>query len=742
MKLRNSKATFIAVLIVTLLLSYVSFFGFQIPGTNARLIGAEDMRFGIDIRGGVDASFAPKDLGRLPTKEELEAARTVIETRLDQRNILDRDVTTDQTNGMILLRFPWKADETDFDPAKAIQELGSMAHLTFRDPSGNIVLEGKDVVKTSSDIDRSSASGRFVVHLELNDEGRRSFAEATGNLVGKSISIYMDDQLISSPTVRERIDSNECQISDIATGEEAKLLSNQINSGALPFSLTTEDFNTISPDLGANALAVMVQAGIWAFALICLALILYYRASGIVASISLLLQIAGILIMITWPQITVTLSGIAGIILSIGMGVDANIIAAERIRDELRQGRTIDDAVSTGFRMAFSSVFDGNITVLIVAVIMMWLGSGSMLSFGYTLLFGIVMNFVAGVTATRLMTFSLVRFPLMRKPTMFLPKRLLSRKETRVFPFYNKRKIFFAVSAVIMVLGLTMFFTNGMLVDIQFKGGTILTYEMSETIPLNIDEVDNVVTAALPDKLITAQTTTNYATGQMRLKISLAGDQSLTNDELLKLNDALNAAYPEQGFEQAATNSVSAFFGQRFLTRGMAALALSALLIILYVWFSFRKIHGLSAGVMSLLALLHDILVVFFAFIVFRIPIGDAFVTVALTIIGYSINDTIVIYDRIRENAQKYSKMPVNEMVDLSISQSFTRSLNTNLCVFVSVLLIYIFAAGNGLDSVKDFALPMAVGTISGCYSTVFIAGPLWTMWQKHKQSKLKAQKA
>ena len=728
----RNKNTFAIVLLITLLISYVAFFG--VDASIFYLRGASEMRFGIDIRGGVDAAFAPKDLGRAPTVQELESAQIIIETRLDQQNILDRDVTIDAENGYIFVRFPWKTGETEFDPDKAISELGSMAHLTFRDPDGEIVMEGKHVDSAAWATDNSGTQMKYAVQLKLKPEGRALFADATARLVGQAISIYMDEILISAPTVQQAIDSEECVITEIATSEQARTLSNQINSGALPFALTTSNYSAISPLLGSNALSVMVTAGLIAFILICIALILYYRLSGVVASISLLLQVAGQLILLTWPQFTVTLPGIAGIILAIGMGVDANIIVAERIREELRSGKGIASAVSSGFKKAFSSVFDGNITVLIVALVLLVFGSGALLSFAYTLLFGIIMNFVAGVLATRLMTTSITQHEFFQKTTFFMSNRALAKKEFKIHPFFQKKKIYFTISGLIIVVGLIMTFVNGVQLDIQFQGGAILKYAMSEEIELDPETASNVVEQALDGRLVTAQVTTDYISQEKKLVLNMAGGETLSDEELTAITEALRTAYPEQNFEFSEINNVAPFFGKMFLRNGITAIVLSFALIIIYVWFSFRKIHGLSAGVMALFSLLHDVLVVFFAFVIFGIPIGDSFIAVALTILGYSINDTIVIYDRIRENMLANKSMPIDELVNKSITQSFTRSLYTNLAVFVSVTLVYVFAAGNGLESIRSFALPLSVGTISGCYSTICIAGPAWAMWQKRKK--------
>jgi len=401
------------------MLLFISMFGLQIGG--AEIKGADQMRFGIDIRGGVDATFEPKDLGRASTADELESARAIIETRMDAANITDRDVTIDKTNGKILVRFPWKSNEADFNPQKAVSELGETAHLTFRDPDGSVIIEGSDVKKSyalTSQIDQKP-----MVVLELSGDGAKKFAEATGRLIGQSISIYMDDTMISSAIVESQIIGGDASITKIKSMEAATLLANRINSGSLPFSLVVKNCNIISPTLGGNALAVMVLAGKAAFAVVCLFMLIYYRLPGLVACIALLLQVSGQLLALSVPQFTLTLAGIAGLILSIGMGVDANVIISERIKEEIQSGKSLRAAIDAGFNKAFSSVFDGNITVIIVALILIKFGSGSLLSFGYTLVTGVIMNFIAGVTASRLMIRSLSMFDSLRQPQFFGARR-------------------------------------------------------------------------------------------------------------------------------------------------------------------------------------------------------------------------------------------------------------------------------------------------------------------------------
>jgi protein-export SecD/SecF family membrane protein len=416
MKFKTKKPYFFIMALLILAMAYAALFGVHLP-FGLSIKGAGDMRYGIDIRGGVDAVFEPKGLGRLPTTDELEAARATIETRLDQKNILDRDVTIDKQNGFVIVRFPWKSDEKNFNPQQAIAELGETAKLTFRDPTGAVILDGTHVKSSKAGV--SPESGQYVVNLEFDSVGATLFDEGTARLVGQEIDIYMDDTLISNPTVQKRISGGSAYIDRMKSSDEAKNLAEKISAGALPFSMVTRNHSTISPTLGAGALDIMVKAGALAFGIICLFLLLYYRLPGFVACLALLMQVAGQLLALSIPQITLTLPGIAGIILSIGMGVDANIIISERISEELKVGRPLDGAIAAGFQRAFSSVFDGNITVMIVAVILMLLGSGSMLSFAYSLLTGVILNFAAGVFASRLMIKSLSLFEPLHKPKLY-----------------------------------------------------------------------------------------------------------------------------------------------------------------------------------------------------------------------------------------------------------------------------------------------------------------------------------
>lgn len=725
---RYSKKTFFIVVFITAILLFISMFGLTIG--NMDLKGATQIRFGIDIRGGVEATYEPRDLGRIPTATELDAARAIIETRMDAANISDRDVTVDKTGGKIIVRFPWKSDETDFDPQKAVSELGETAMLTFRDPKGNIVLEGTDVAESYATINPETAAP--VVVLKLTEEGKTKFAEATKKLaVNKEpLSIYMDENEISSPKVEDPITDGNAIITNVGSIADCKALSDKINSGSLPFSMIVKNCNIISATLGANALSVMVKAGILAFALVCVFMIAYYRLPGIVACIALVLQVVGQLLALSVPQFTLTLPGIAGVILSIGMGVDANVITSERIKEELRAGRTITAAIDAGFHRAFSSVFDGNITVIIVGVILIVLGSGSILSFGYTLVCGVIMNFIAGVTASRLMMRSLTAFKSLRKPHFFGASKAAGSGEKRIH-FYRKRYLFFVISILVLLAGVLASFVNGVRMDIQFKGGTILKYTYVGTV--DAEEAEDAVDAAI-GKSALCQLQTNLARNEQVLIVSLAGNEAITSYEQEAVTRALVEAFPDNAMAISETLTVEPFIGRRFLLNGLVAIGLAFALILVYVGIRFRNIGGVSAGFMAIVALIHDSLIVAATFVVFRIPLNDSFIAAILTIIGFSINDTIVIYDRIRENRSIMSKSSIEELVDVSITQSMSRSINTSIAVFMSITIAFIFAQIYDIESIKEFALPMMLGTVSGCYSTICIAGPLWTMWKKRRQ--------
>lgn len=427
----KQKSVFFIVAAIILVIAVLAVFGLTING-KTYIKSVRNIRFGIDIKGGVSATFEPADENIKPTAQQLESAKTIIETRLDGKNILDRNVTVDTNTGNILVEFPWSADEKDYDPAAAIEELGEIAELSFWfvdvDESTFEVTKTKEepILTGAMVVDSASGyyNGQYIVTLEFNDEGKELFADATENNIGKIIGIYMDDTLINYATVQDAITDGNAQISGNFTASEARDLAAKIKAGALPFSLTSTNFSSISATLGEGALNIMINAGIIAAILICLFMLLYYKLPGLVGCINLVLEISGQLLIFAILGLTMTLPGIAGIILAIGMSVDSNIIISETIKDELRNNKTIKGAVAAGFSRAFSAVLDCNVTTGIVAVLLLIFGTGSMLSFGYTLLIGIVMNFCLGIISTKLMLTSLSFFDGLSKPWLYGIKKL------------------------------------------------------------------------------------------------------------------------------------------------------------------------------------------------------------------------------------------------------------------------------------------------------------------------------
>ncbi len=694
-------------------------------GIGKDIKGVTKMRYGIDIRGGVEAIFEPQGLERQFTQAELETAREVIEMRLDAQNITDREVTIDKDGGYIIVRFPWKSDETDFNPEDAIAELGEMAQLSFRDADGNVLLQGKNVKTSSAEKEKSSVNTEYVVSLTFDSAGSKLFEEATGRLIGKQIGIYMDDELISNPVVETKISGGQAVINGMKDYEEAKELSDKINSGALPFSLKTTSFSTISPSLGNNALNSMVMAGILAFLLVCIFMIVYYKLPGVVACITLVLQMTLQLLAVSVPQYTLTLPGIAGIILSLGMAVDANIIISERISEELKKGCSVKSSVIGGFKNGFTSVLDGNITTAIVAVILMIFGSGSMLSFGYTLLAGMIINVFIGVTVSKQLLLSMVTFEKWNHERWFRKKKDLTIKK-----FYEKRIICVLISGVIFIIGIIGCIWNGVQLDTQFTGGAVLNYTVSGEIGLNTIQYE---VEKITDRAVMVQETKSNIDQTNSLEITLAGTGGISPEEQKEITQVIQNAADHVEVKLSQTYAVEPYIGAKAMKNAGIAIILSFIFIVIYVWIRFSALSGLPAGITALIALFHDVLVAFFVFVIFRIPLNDAFVAVILTIIGYSINDTIVVYDRIRENRTDKQEMDVVELTNKSISQVIARSVNTSITTAICVLTILAASLLFQIDSIMKFSLPMFFGLVSGCYSSVCIASILWAMWEKRK---------
>ena len=754
----------VAILIVVFSLTAILGVSYQYGDTkNTYVKGASDIRFGIDIRGGVDVTFMPaNDMDA--TDEQLSAAKTVIEDRLVGLGITDYESYTDTNKDRIIVRFPWKTGESDFNPQTAIDEIGTTAKMVFRKGStadGEEILSGDDV--TSATVGYNETEG-WVVQLRFSTQGSAAFADATTELAGGStpISIWLDDKSISIATVNEAITNGEAIIKGNFTQESASSLANQINSGSLPFALSAESYSTISPTLGAKSLEVMVLAGIIAFIIVAVLMIARYRLPGTIAVISLAGQVAATLAVVSgyFPAFsgsTLTLPGIAGIILGIGMGVDANVITAERIKEELAKNKTLDGAVNSGFKMGLTPIIDGNVTIVIVAALLMgafgptdgfwakvfnpifwWFGpstAGTIYSFGFTLLTSVLLNFVFGVGATRVMIRGAIHCKALRNPVLYGGKKQGGADyKTPAIRFIPNRKKFYGFSCALIAVVLVFCGVFGVHMDVEFKGGSMVTLAYQGEADLNA--LKSTISGELNQSNLTLQTGSDIS-GSQTLTVTLPGSQTLTTEQLDNLLTTLNEQFPDNAFAQNEVSNVNATIGKEFLLKSVVALVAACVLIMLYVAYRFRRIGGFKAGATAVVALLHDLFVVFGVFVILRIPLNGNFIAAMLTILGYSINDTVVIYDRIRENSALYSKKQLSlpELVNLSINQSFSRSLMTTITTCCALGVVCAVSIVYRLDSIYTFAFPLLFGMISGVYSTICIATPLWVDWKQRKKA-------
>ena len=540
------------------------------------------------------------------TDAQMAAAKTVIEDRLVGLGITDYESYVDNNKKSYHRAFPLKSDEADFNPQTAIDEIGTTAKMVFRKGSsstGEEILSGDDVASASAAYNETEG---WVVQLKFNSDGASAFAAATTELAANNgtISIWLDDSNISTATVNEAITGGEAIIKGNFDQDSASTLANQINSGSLPFALSAESYSTISPSLGAKSLDVMVQAGIIAFILVALMMIFRYRLPGTIAVISpdgpgrrhagsrlRLLQRV--------PGSTLTLPGIAGIILGIGMGVDANVITAERIKEELAKNKTLEGAVNSGFKMGLTPIIDGNVTIVIVAAILMgafgptdgfwakvfnpiffWFGpstAGTIYSFGFTLLTSVLLNFVFGVWATRVMIRGAVHFKPLRKAWLFGGKKEGGANfKTPSINFIGNRKKFYTFSCALIAVVLVFCAVFGVKMDVEFKGGSMITLAYEGDVDLN--DLKSAIGSELGKSDLTLQTGSDIS-GNQTLTVTLPGSDTLTTEQLDNLLASMNEQYPDNNFAQNEVSNVDATIGNEFLLKSVVALVAACVLI-------------------------------------------------------------------------------------------------------------------------------------------------------------------
>ena len=734
-------------LVVTVLLIlafvYTAFFGVSAKYgdvTTTYIKGAKDIRFGVDIKGGVNVTFVPSE-DYDATEEQLEAAQLVIENRLVALNVTDYELYVDPSSDSLILEFPWQSGETDFDPESAIQEIGTTAYLTFREGSsadGDLILDGSMIESAAAQYGPVTSGGasEYYVSLKFTDEGAKAFGEATTRLAASNgtISIWLDDENVSTATVNAAITDGEAIITSSAsnpfTQDAVVKMARQINSGALPFALKVDSYSTVSPSLGENSLSAMVLAGLIAFALIVVFMTMLYRLAGQVAAT--LAFVSGYFPV--FESFTLTLPGIAGIILAIGMGVDANVITAERIKEELKNGKSLDGALKSGFARGLTPIIDGNVTIVIVAIVLMGAfgpsdglfakalhfvffafgpsTAGTIYAFGYTLLTGVLLNFVFGVFATRVMIRGAASIKALRNPWLYGAAKLgKDETEKKQVNFVGLRKKFLVFSSCLMAAIVLCAVVLGVHPDTEFTGGAMITLSYDGS--FEMAQVQQTASDALENTGLTLQTGENVATGDQTLKISMPGTETVTTDQVEALLDSLNETYPDNNFAQLSLSNVSAAMGTKFLQKSLVAVVFALVLILLYIALRFKNIGGLTGGMMAVLALMNDLMVVFGTFVLLRTPLDGNFIAAMLTILGYSINDTVVVYDRIRENrALMGKKASFEELVNRSVNQSARRTLITTITTVMALGVLCIVAKLYGLDSIFTFAFPLMMGMI------------------------------
>ena len=742
------KSRGIVVLLLTVILTvffcFTAAVGIGPTGTGA----AKHINTGLDLSGGVSITYQTKKSN--PTKEEMSDTIYKLQKRVEQYSTEAQ--VYQEGSDRITVEIP---GVTDADAIlNDLGKPGSLYFITQEDADGNqnfttgqngyvlarsmdeikesgsVVLEGSDVADAEGGAiqNQSTSAKEYVVSLTLTSDGKNSgkekFSEATKENVGKQIAIIYDNQVVSAPNVNEQISGGKAQISGMKDLEEAQNLASYIRIGSLSLELEELRSSVVAAQLGEEAISTSVMAGAIGLIIVILFMIIAYRVPGIVAVIALILYTVLMLITLNAFDITLTLPGIAGIILGIGMAVDANVIIYARIREEIGAGVSVRSAIKAGFSKAFSAIFDGNITTLIAAFVLMWLGSGTVKGFAYTLALGIVISMFTSLVVSRLIVNALYAVGIHD------PKFYGSTKERKAINFVGKRKVFFIVSIILILSGPAAMLINSQAgnkalnYSLEFSGGTSTTVTFNEDMDIKtIDsEVTPVVEEVTGDKNV--QPTKVVGTNQVVIKT-----RSLTQEEREALQNALVEKF---GVDEntISTESISSTVSKEMRQDAIVAVIVATICMLLYIWFRFKDICFASSAV---LALLHDVLVVLAFYAIARISVGNTFIACMLTIVGYSINATIVIFDRIRENMHGSRRIDnIEEVVNSSITQTLTRSIYTSFTTFVMVAVLYIM----GVSSIREFAAPLMVGILVGAYSSVCVTGALWLVMKKNIKRK------
>lgn len=701
MKKSRGIAILLVIVLVTGFLGFLAAFGIG----GEQYGSARDIKLGLDLAGGVSITYETTE--DHPSSEDMSDTIFKLQKRVETYST-EAQVYQEGEN-RINIEIPGVSDANEI-----LEDLGKPGSLTIQSEDGDVVLEGTDIKDAQPATQQDELGNKeTVVVLTLTDEAKESFAEYTAAHIGDNLPIIYDGTVISNPTVQSAITGGEATITGMSSYEEADELASIIRIGGLKLELQELRSNVVGAQLGEEAIRTSLIAAAIGFAIVCVFMCIVYRVPGFAASIALCLYVGVILGLLNAFQITLTLPGIAGIILSIGMAVDANVIIFARIREEITAGKTVRSAIKIGFEKALSAIVDGNVTTLIAAVVLSVMGTGSVKGFAYTLALGIVVSMFTALIITKYLVNAFYAIGIQDV------KFYGANKERKTINFLGKKNICFVISAVLIIggfvfLGVNKTSTGNVLnFSLEFMGGTSTNVTFNED--LTIQEIDEkvkpVIESITNDSAIQTQKVTD--TNQVIVK---------TRTLSLEEREALNTALEENfGVDTSliTAESISSTISSEMQKDAIISVIIATICMLIYIWFRFKDLRFAGSAV---LALLHDVLVVLAFYAVAKISVGNTFIACMLTIVGYSINATIVIFDRIRENMAEMRKADLQEIVNKSITQTLTRSIYTSFTTFIMVAILFIL----GVSTIREFALPLMVGIICGAYSSVCITGALW----------------
>lgn len=710
MKKNKSVAILAVVLAVVVALCYYASIILSSTGKGA----GQNITLGLDLAGGVSITYQVVDEDA--TSEQMSDTIYKLQKRIESYST---EATVYQSgDDRICVEIPGVTDANDI-----LEDLGTPGSLQFCDPDGNVFMTGDDVVDAQAGTCQTETGNNgFCVDLVLSDEAAKTFAEMTGANIGKNLPIVYDGEVISNPVVQSKIDGGTAQITGMADYEEASQLASQIRIGSLSLELAELESQVVGAQLGAEAMSSALKAALIGLAIIIVFMIAYYWMLGAAAAIALVIYSTLTVAVIYWFDITLTLPGIAGIILGIGMAVDANVVIYGRIREEIAVGKSVYNAMKDGFKKATSAIVDGNVTTLIVAAILAWKGSGTVKGFAYTLAISIIVSLITALFVTRYVVYSFYGIGV--KDEKFYGKA----KELKTMNFTKRRPVFYVIAVACIAagfIGMGVHSASGdgaLNLSLEFVGGTSNTVYFNEEYTL--EQIDSEMVPLVMD-----------ITGDSDVYVQkVAGSNGVifkTRNLSLEEREAFNKVFVDQygvNEDTISSQSISSTISSEMTSDAVIAVVIAVILIMIYIAFRFQDFRFASA---SVLALIHDILLVLASYALVRISVGSTFIAVMLTILGYSINDTIVVFDRVRENIHnraRVSKEELAEIADKSVTQTLSRSINTSVTTFVMVLLLYIM----GVASIRDFSLPLMVGIVAGLFSSVCISTNLWFDMKVH----------